>query len=309
MGAIRIVTAEPGLLRFRVNYQSGGSPLDPGGHQEQTMTAQQHTELEDLKSRIRTTWMSGDYSRIAHFTEGTAREFINRLRLKPGSKVLDVACGNGNLAIPAAKAGAVVTGIDIAPNLLDEARGRAAREGLGIRFEDGDAEDLPYQAGGFDLVISMFGAMFAPRPGIVASELCRVCRQGGQIAMANWTPAGFIGELFRVTGKHITPPAGVPSPLLWGDETVARQRLAEWASDIVTTVVSTRLDLPFSIAETVEFYRCHYGPTLRAFAALSEAEQAALRRDMEDLYARHNKAANGTTSIIAEYLEIVATRA
>jgi ubiquinone/menaquinone biosynthesis C-methylase UbiE len=219
-----------------------------------------------------------------------------------------VACGNGNLAIPAAKAGAVVTGIDIAPNLLDQARDRAAREGVDIRFEEGDAEDLPYQTGGFDLVISMFGAMFAPRPEIVAREVCRVCRHGGRIAMANWTPAGFIGELFRVTGKHVISPAGVPSPLLWGDETVARQRLSEWASDVVTTVVSARLELPFSIAETVEFYRCHYGPTLRAFAALSEAAQAALRDDMEALYARHNQAANGMTSIIAEYLEIVATR-
>jgi SAM-dependent methyltransferase len=273
------------------------------------MTAPQDAELEGIKARIRTTWMPGDYPQIAHFTEGTAEQFINRLRLRPGSKVLDVACGNGNLTIPAARAGAIVSGVDIAPNLLEQARGRAARESVDIRFEEGDAEDLPYQAGSFDLVISMFGAMFAPRPAIVASELCRVCRQGGKIAMANWTPAGFIGELFKVTGKHVTPPAGMPSPLLWGDVTVARQRLAEWASDVVTTVVSARLDLPFSIPETVEFYRCHYGPTLRAFAALSEAAQAALRRDMEELYARHNQADDGTTRIIAEYLEIVATRA
>lgn len=118
-------------------------------------------------------------------------------------KVLDVACGNGNLAIAAAQAGAVVTGIDIAANLLDEARMRADREGVEIRFEEGDAEDLPYEADMFDVVISMFGVMFAPRPELVTSELCRVCRRGGRIAMANWTPTGFVGELFRVTGKHV----------------------------------------------------------------------------------------------------------
>lgn len=272
------------------------------------MTAQQDTELEGIKTRIKATWMSGDYPQIAHFTEGTAQAFIDRLRLQPGSKVLDVACGNGNLAIPAAKAGAVVTGIDIAPNLLDQARERAVREGVDIQFDEGDAEDLPYEAGVFDLVISMFGAMFAPRPEIVASELCRVCRHGGHIAMANWTPAGLIGELFKTVGKHVAPPRGV-SPLLWGDETVVRRRLAEWANEISTTVLGTRLDLPFSIPETVEFYRRNYGPTLRAFAALADPAQAALRHDMEDLYARHNQATDGTTNVIAEYLEIVATRA
>lgn len=271
------------------------------------MMTRQDTELEGIKARIKATWMSGDYPQIAHFTEGTAQEFIDRLRLKPGSKVLDVACGNGNLTIPAAKAGAVVTGIDIAPNLLDQARERAVREGVDIRFDEGDAEDLPYEAGTFDLVISMFGAMFAPRPEIVASELCRVCKHGGHIAIANWTPAGFIGELFRTTGKHVAPPPGL-SPLLWGDKTVARQRLAGWANDVSTTVLRTRLDLPLSIPETVEFYRRHYGPTLRAFAALAKPAQAALRHDMEALYARHNQATDGTTSIIAEYLEIVATR-
>jgi SAM-dependent methyltransferase len=273
------------------------------------MTTQDNSELQGIKARIKAVWMSGDYPQIANFTEGTARAFIDRLQLKPGSKVLDVACGNGNLAISAAKAGAVVTGIDIAPNLLDEAGKRAAREGVDIRFQEGDAEDLPYDAGSFDLVISMFGAMFAPRPEVVVGELCRVCRKSGQIAMANWTPTGFIGELFRVTGKHAVPPAGVPSPLLWGDETVVRQRLGGWASDIATTVVTAQLDLPFAVPATVEFYRRHYGPTLRTFAALSVPAQAALRIDMEDLYARHNQAADGTTSIMAEYLEIVATRA
>lgn len=272
------------------------------------MTTQHDTALEGVKARIKATWASGDYPRIAHFTEGVAQEFIDRLRLKPGCKILDVACGNGNLAIPAAKAGAVVTGIDIAPNLLDQARERAVREGADIRFDEGDAEDLPYEAGAFDLVVSMFGAMFAPRPEVVASELCRVCRAGGHVAMANWTPSGFIGELFSVTGKHIMPPAGVPSPLLWGDKTIVSQRFAGLTSEIVTTVLFAPIHLPFTVPETVEFYRRHYGPTVKAFAALSEPGQAALQADMEDLYAQWNRATDGTTSVAAEYLEIVARR-
>ena len=190
------------------------------------MSAQQIDDLEAIKARARATWMAGDYPRVARLTEPAANEFVARLQLKPGMKVLDVACGSGNLAIPAAKAGAIVTGIDIAPNLLDQARARAAGETLDIRFEEGDAEDLPFEEGAFDVVLSMFGTMFAPRPEVVAGELTRVCRQGGRIALASWTPSGFIGELFRVTSRHVPPPAGVPSPLMWGDEN--RRARAAW---------------------------------------------------------------------------------
>jgi SAM-dependent methyltransferase len=273
------------------------------------MSAQQIDDLEAIKARARATWMAGDYSRVARLTERAANEFIARLWLKPGMKVLDVACGSGNLAIPAAKAGAIVTGIDIAPNLLDQARARAAGETLDIRFEEGDAEDLPFEEGAFDVVVSMFGAMFAPRPGVVAVELTRVCRHGGRIALASWTPAGFIGELFGVTGRHVPPPPGVPSPLLWGDEAAVRERLANRVADIGMERIVALLEFPFSVPDTIEFYRTHYGPTLRAFAGLSEDGQAALRRDLENLYARHNKNTDGTTSIAAEYLEVIATRA
>lgn len=272
------------------------------------MTTQPIADLDGLKARVRTTWMAGDYPRIAAFTEIAANEFIDRRGLRPGMSFLDVACGNGNLAIPAAKAGANVTGIDIAPNLLDQARARAAQEGVNIRFEEGDAENLPYGTGTFDLVATMFGAMFAPRPEVVASELCRVCRRGGQIAMASWTPSGFIGELFKATGKHVAPPPGVPSPLLWGEDAVVRERLRSNVTDITTTKILIRLELPFTVPETVEFYRLHYGPTLRAFAGLAEAAQSELRRDLEELYFRYNEAADGTTSIAAEYLEVTAVR-
>ena len=273
------------------------------------MSTQQMDDLGAIKERARTTWMAGDYPRVARLTETAANEFVARLQLKPGMTVLDVACGSGNLAIPAAKAGAIVTGVDIAPNLLDHARARAADAALDIRFEEGDAEDLPYEAGAFDVVLSMFGTMFAPRPEVVAGELARVCRQGGRIALANWTPAGFIGELFRVTSRHVPPPAGVPSPLLWGDESAVRERLGDRVTALGMERILALLEFPFSVPETIEFYRTYYGPTLRAFAGFSEASQAALRRDLEDLYLRHNKNTDGKTSIAAEYLEVIATRA
>lgn len=174
------------------------------------MTTQQAVDIEGLKDRIKATWTAGDYARVARVTEHIADEFILRRQLKPNVRMLDVACGNGNLSIPAAKAGAVVIGIDIAPNLLDDARSRAVREKVNVKFEEGDAEHLPYDTGTFDLVVSMFGAMLAPRPDVVASELCRVCRSGGEIAMANWTPTGFIGELFKVAGKHVARPSAYP---------------------------------------------------------------------------------------------------
>ncbi len=172
-------------------------------------------EMESLKNRLRATWISGDFGEIATSIAAGAEEFVSGLGLKPGTRVLDVACGTGNLAIPAARAGAIVTGLDIAPNLLDQARARAKAEGVEAIFDVGDAEDMPYGDASFDVVMTMFGAMFAPRPEVTASELKRVCRPGGLIAMANWTPEGFIGQMFKATGKHVKPPAGMPSPLLW----------------------------------------------------------------------------------------------
>src|SRR6202142_4344162 len=179
----------------------------------------------ELKQRLRATWMAGDFGEIAKLNSHGAEEFIERLHLKPGTKLLDVACGTGNQSIPAARAGAQVIGLDIATNLLEQARKRAADEKLKIEFVEGDAEKLPYEAARFDVVFSMFGAMFAPRPDVVASELVRVCRPGGLIAMGNWTPAGFVGQMFRISGQHVPPPPGMLAPSLWGDEKVVRERL------------------------------------------------------------------------------------
>ena len=267
-----------------------------------------NTEIESLKTKLKAMWMSGDFGQIAKQLETNAEEFINRLGLKPGERVLDVACGSGNTAIPAAQAGAVVTGADIATNLLEQGRARAAAAGVTIQFDEGDAEDLPYTDASFDVVVSMFGAMFAPRPQLVATELVRVCRPGGRIAMANWTPEGHIGEMFKATGKHVPPPPNMPSPIKWGDEATVRELFREGISDLKLTRRMCQFNLPFTPAEVVEHFRTYYGPTQRAFAALDSNGQAALRNDLEQLWSQHNKATDNTTQVEGEYLEVLATK-
>ena len=265
-------------------------------------------EMDALKSKLKSMWMAGDFGQVARIIEAAAEEFIDRLALKPGTRVLDVACGSGNLAIPAARAGAIVTGVDIAPNLLEQARARAAAEGLTIKFDEGDAERLPYADGSFDVVVTMFGAMFAPRPELVSAELVRVTVPGGTIAMANWTPAGFIGQMFKTTGKHVPPPPNMPSPIKWGEEATVRERLREGIANLKATSRMCSFKYPFAPAEVVEFFRLYYGPTQRAFAALDEEKQAALRGDLENLWAQHNQASDGSTNVDGEYLEVIATR-
>ena len=272
-------------------------------------SASQVSEMDALKARLRATWIAGDFGQIAKFLAQEGEKFVKRLGLKPGMKVLDAACGTGNLSLPAARHGATVTGVDIAPNLLEQARATAAAEGLTARFDEGDAEALPYDDASFDVVMTMYGAMFAPRPDIVAAELKRVIKPGGKIAMANWTPTGFIGQMFKATAAHVTPPAGMQSPVLWGKEEVIRERFGNGVSKIEATPRIVSFDFPFSPAEVVEHFRLYYGPTNKAFGALDENTQAALRRDLEQLWSNNNKATDGTTSVEAEYLEVIATRA
>jgi SAM-dependent methyltransferase len=263
--------------------------------------------MQSLKTRLKAMWMAGDFGRVAKHIEMGAEEFIARLGLKPGVRVLDVACGSGNLAIPAARLGAIVTGVDIATNLLEQARERAASEGLTIQFDEGDAENLPYPDETFDVVVSMFGAMFAPRPELVAAELTRVCRPGGRIAMANWTPEGFIGQMFKISGTYVPPP-NMPSPVKWGDEETVRARLREGVADLQLRRRMCPFKYPFGPAEVVESFRAYYGPTQRAFDALDPDGQAALRSDLERLWAEHNQATDNTTQVEGEYLEVIATR-
>jgi SAM-dependent methyltransferase len=264
-------------------------------------------EMETLKTKLKATWVSGDFGKIAESFEDGAVEFVERLNLKPGTRVLDVACGSGNQSIPAARTGAIVTGVDIAPNLIGQAQKWAEAENLIIQFDEGDAENLSYADASFDVVMTMFGAMFAPRPERVSAELIRVCRPGGVIAMANWTPTGFIGQMFKIIGSHVTPPQNMPSPILWGDETTARARLGDKVSEINFESRLISLTFPFGVPETIEFWREFYGPTHKAFAALDENGQAALRRDLEKLWAENNLADDGTTRVESEYLEITAS--
>ncbi len=266
------------------------------------------TELDALKTRLRATWIAGDFGEIAKSYATSAQEFVAGLDLQPGIRVLDVACGTGNLALPAARRGAIVTGVDIAPNLVEQARENAKREGLNVQFDEGDVENLPYEDASFDGVITMFGAMFAPRPDVTASEMIRVVRPGGFIAMANWTPAGFIGQMFKIVGKHIPPPAGMPSPLLWGAEETVRERLHDGISSLEMKPQNVRFEFPFGPAEVVEHFRVYYGPTNKAFGALDEAAQAALRRDLDELWTKHNRATDGSTDVESEYLKVFAVR-
>src|SRR5579859_2429847 len=264
--------------------------------------------IAQLKSGMKATWMAGDFGQIANFTAEEADRFVERLEIKPGSQVLDVACGTGNTAIPAAKRGANVTGVDIATNLLEQAKERAAAERVRVRFEEGDAEELPYADHSFDVVVTMFGAMFAPRPERVAAELLRVCKPGGMVAMANWTPQGFVGKSFQVTAKRVPPPP-VPPPVLWGDEKVVHERFGSRAKRIQCTRQNAHFAYPFTPGEVVSFFRRHFGPTQVAFSRLDEAGQAALAAELESLWTEHNTSKDGNTSVHAEYLEVRAIRA
>jgi SAM-dependent methyltransferase len=265
-------------------------------------------EMESLKARLKATWMAGDYGKFATYLEPGALEFLSRLEIKQGERVLDVACGAGQLAIPAARIGAIVTGVDIATNSIEHARSRAQAERLTVQFDEGDAEQLPYGDAAFDTVMSLIGAMFAPRPEMVAHELVRVCRSGGRIVMANWTPSGFVGQMFKINGTYAPPPPNMPPPVKWGDEATVRERLHEGISELQLTRRMYPFKYPFPPSEVVEFFRTYYGPTQRAFAALDADRQVALRRDLEQLWSKHNQATDGTTFVESEYLEVIATR-
>jgi len=265
------------------------------------------TELDELKVRLKTTWMTGDYDVFSRYMEKDAELFFRRLGVMPGARLLDVGCGAGQLALIAARAGAKVTGCDISTNWLEKARARAAAEGLEITFEEGDAEALPYQDAQFDVVTSLIGAMFAPRPDLVATELARVCRPGGMIAMANWTPGGFVGQMFKAISKHIAP-SGMPAPVLWGDEATVRERLRQGIADLKCAIRVYHFDYPFPPNAVVEFYRTNYGPMSSAFASLDADGQGNLRSELVRLWFGHNKADGNATKVDAEYLEVIATR-
>ena len=211
------------------------------------------SDIEELKERLKSTWNAGDYGEVAKALQSSAAEFLARIPLDVGTRLLDLACGTGQIAFPAARAGAKVTGVDIAPKWIEQARGRAMEEGLDVRFDEGDVEDLMFDDGSFDLVITLIGAMFAPRPERVAKEMVRVCRPGGRIVMGNWSPEGFIGQMFKTSAKYVPPPSLMPYPLLWGSEEVVCDRLQENIADLQLARRVYPFTYPFPPSEVVDW--------------------------------------------------------
>jgi len=264
-------------------------------------------DLSLVKARQQQTWASGDYTAIASRIVLVSELLAETADLHAGWRVLDVACGNGNATLAAARSGARAVGVDYVPSLLESARDRAVAEGLDAEFHAGDAEALPFADGEFDAVLSVFGAMFAPDHRQTATEIARVARPGGRIALAAWTPDGFIGQMFAVVSRYVAPPVGVASPLLWGTE----EHLANLFGDQVIDAKSTQRVYTFrfgSPEEYVAYFRRWYGPTLKAFEALDATGQRKLAADLAALAREHDAHRSGDVAIRSTYLETVLTR-
>jgi SAM-dependent methyltransferase len=266
-------------------------------------------DLVAITGRQRATWASGDYAAVAARIALISERLADAADLRSGSRVLDVAGGGGNTALAAARSGCAVVSLDYVPSLQERGRARAAAEGLAVEFVEGDAQALPFLDASFDAVVSGVGVMFAPDQPRAAAELVRVCQPGGTIALANWTPEGFIGGLLRTVGAHVPPPAGLASPLAWGTEDGVRALLGDGVRD----VRAERREFVFrfdSPEHFTDFFRENYGPTHVAFGTLDAAGQAALAADLTALVRRFDRnGGDGPVAIPSEYLEVVATRA
>ena len=264
-------------------------------------------DFEAIKQRQQQAWASGDFHVVAAMIVPTAEHLVDTADLHAGWRVLDVATGSGNAAIAAARLGANAVGVDYVPALLERGRKRAAVEGLEVELLEGDAEALPFPDASFDAVTSVFGSMFAPHHAPAAAERLRVCRPGGRIALASWTPDGFIGDLFRTVAAHVPPPAGVPSPMLWGTESYLRELFGEeiCSLEVEEQTFAWRFESP---EDLVTFFRTWYGPTLKAFAALEGDARDALEADLVALARRYDRLGDGAAAIPATYTEAVATR-
>ena len=271
-----------------------------------TTTTSTRPDLSLVKARQQQTWASGDYSAVASRIVLVSELLAEAADLHAGWRVLDVACGNGNATLAAARSGTTAIGVDYVPALLESARERAVTEGLDAEFRDGDAETLPFGDNEFDAVLSVFGAMFSPDHGRTAAEMLRVTRPGGRIALASWTPDGFVGQMFRVVSRYVAPPAGVASPLLWG---TAEHLTQLFGKEIATAHSTERLyTFRFSSAkEYVAFFRRWYGPTLKAFQALDGADRSRLAADLAALARDHDVHRTGDVAIQSTYLETVLT--
>ena len=268
----------------------------------------QKPDYSAVKQRQQATWASGDFSVVAARILYQAEQLCETADLQAGWRVLDVATGSGNAALAAARRGCDAVGIDYVPSLLERGRIRAEAERLSVEFVEGDAEQLPFPSASFDAVTSIYGVMFAPHHQLAASELARVCRPGGRIALACWTPDGFIGETFRVFSRYLPPAPGLQPPVRWGDEAYQRELFGDSAAS-VTSYRRTAIFRYRSAQENVDFFRTYYGPTLRAFESLPAERQAALNRELIALANRFDRnAGSGPVAIAADYLETVIVR-
>jgi len=260
-----------------------------------------------LKNRQQAAWSSGDYAVVGTTLQIVGEQLCEALDLRAGQKVLDVAAGNGNVSLAAAHRWCDVISTDYVPALLERGRARASAEGLTITFKQADAEALPFADDTFDAVVSTFGVMFTPNQNQAAAELLRVCKSGGKIGLANWTPNGFVGQMFKTIGIYTPPPAGVKSPALWG----TRERLVEMFGPAAISIETElrRFNMRYRSSEHfLDVFRTYYGPLLKAFAALDETRQVGLTYDLHALIARMNQANDGTMVVPSEYLEVVVTK-
>lgn len=264
-------------------------------------------DLAAVKQRQHGAWSSGDYAVVGTTLQIVGEQLCEALDLRAGSKVLDVAAGNGNVTLAAARRWCDVTSTDYVPALLERGQERAAADHLTVEFREADAEALPFADSSYDIVVSTFGVMFTPDQDKAASELARVCKSGGKIGLANWTPQGFIGQLFKTIGKRVPPPAGVKSPALWGTEARLQEMFGSQASEITAEprMFVFRYRSP---DHWLDVFKSYYGPMLKAFAALDETGQAALRHDLMALLGEFNHAEDGTVVVHSEYLETVITK-
>ena len=264
-------------------------------------------DLIAIKARQQGAWSSGDYAVVGTTLQIVGEDLCEALDLRAGQRVLDVAAGNGNVSLAAARRWCDVVATDYVPTLLERARERAQAEHLPMTFQEADAEALPFADGSFDVVVSTFGVMFTPDQERAASELLRVCRSGGKIGLANWTPDGYIGQMFKIIGRHMAPPAGMRPPSLWGQ----RDHLDHLFGHGATSIQARRKHCVFryrSPEHCLEVFKTFYGPVLKTFAALQPEAQEALRKDLLGLIAEFNRSGDGTMVVPSEYLEVVITR-
>ncbi len=265
------------------------------------------TAFADIKTRQRDAWSSGDYAVVGTTLQIVGENLCEALDLHAGQRVLDVAAGNGNVSLAAARRWCDVVATDYVPKLLDRARERADAERLRIEFREADAEALPFADESFDVVVSTFGVMFTPDQDRAAAELARVCRRGGKIGLANWTPEGFIGQLFKCVGQHVAPPPAIKSPLLWG----TTERIEELFGPHAASIAMMKRDFVFryrSPEHWLEIFKSYYGPLVKAFATLAPPAQGALWRDLLALVDRHNRSGDASVVIPSGYLEVIITR-